>query len=69
MKWMHQRNIQNKGLREKKWSMYMNDGLYRSVCIRSPFYPSPPLSVTPINKDRFESIIGFHEHPNSSQEM
>jgi len=66
MKWMHQKNLQNKPLREKKWRMYRDDSLYRSVCIKCPHPPSPRLST---NNHQPESIGGFYQHPNSSEEM
>ncbi len=66
MKWIYQKNLQNKGSREIKWNMYRNDSLYRSVCIKCPYPPSPRVTI---NTHQPGSICGFNQHPDSSQEM
>jgi hypothetical protein len=67
MKWIHQKNLRNKELKElfeNRSPMYPSS-MYRSACIMRSYsfcFPS-------INKRQFESICGFNQHPNSSQEM
>ncbi len=63
IKWIHQKNLRNKELKELfESSRYM----YRTACIILPPLPSPRSSP---NKRQLESIPGFNQHPNSSEEM
>jgi hypothetical protein len=68
MEWIHQKNLRNKQLKELK-EFFERDRdryLFRTGCIvcSPPSYPRQPT-----NKEKFTSIRGFYQHPNSSQEM
>jgi hypothetical protein len=61
MEWMCQKSLRNQKLKE-----FERRYLYRTGCIvcRPPSYP-----VRPASKHQFESIGGFHQHPNVTQEL
>jgi len=65
MKWIHQKNLQNKPLREMKWKMYRNDSMYRSVCIKCPNPPSPthaPIPIPTNSKPRIGIGASLYSH-------
>jgi hypothetical protein len=61
IEWIHQKYLRNKKLKELKQYISKTGSI-----IYSPpsLYP-----IQPIDKHKFESIIGFNQHPNVSQEM
>lgn len=58
---MHEKSVRNKMLKEFEWRL-----LSRTACVmRGP----PLVPARPRNKYQFESIAGFNQHPNSSEQM
>ncbi len=59
IKWIHQKNLRNEELKELFES---NRFMYWACVTELSSFPST-------NKRQLESIPGFNQHPNSSEEM
>ncbi len=62
MEWIHEKTLRNKKLIE-----FQKNYIYRTACVicRTPPYIHPPST----NQDKFQSIGGLNQHPNSSSDM